>query len=149
MDVVLRWIWFSFDDGAHMRAAYALRHAVFVDEQGFTDADDRDARDRDALHVLGVDETGAACCTARLFSVEPGVWHAGRVAVRRALRGQGVGRLLMAAVAEKARALGGHTLELGAQADKQGFYAAVGFSPVGAPFLDAGYPHILMRMPLR
>ncbi len=144
----MQWIWFSFGDGARIREAYALRRAVFVDEQGFTEEDDRDERDQDALHVLGIDETGAACCTARLFSAGRGVWHAGRVAVCRELRGRGVGRLLMRAVAQKALALGGHTLELGAQLDKRGFYAAVGFEPVGEPFLDAGCPHILMQMPL-
>ena len=73
--------------------------------------------------VLGLDETGAARCTARVFADAPGVWHAGRIAVQRGLRGQGVGRLLLVAVADKARAQGARTLELGAQYDKQGFYA--------------------------
>ena len=67
---------------------------------------------------------------------------------QRGLRGQGVGRLLLAAVADKARAQGARTLELGAQYDKQGFYEAVGFAPYGEPYLDEGYPHVPMRMAL-
>ena len=42
---------------------------------------DRDEQDKNALHVLGLDETGAARCTARVFADAPGVWHAGRIAV--------------------------------------------------------------------
>ncbi len=69
-----------------------LRKEVFVDEQGFSLEADRDEQDKNALHVLGLDETGAARCTARVFADAPGVWHAGRIAVQRGpLRGQGRG----------------------------------------------------------
>ena len=94
---------------------------------------------------MGLDETGAARCTARVFADAPGVWHAGRIAVQRGLRGQGVGRLLLAA---QARAQGARTLGLGARYVKQGFYEAVGFAPYGEPYLDEGYPHVPMRMAL-
>ena len=134
--MTLHFEWFGFDDAARMALAHGLRKEVFVDEQGFS------------LDVLGLDETGAARCTARVFADAPGVWHAGRIAVQRGLRGQGVGRLLLAAVADKARAQGARTLELGAQYDKQGFYEAVGFAPYGEPYLDEGYPHVPMRMAL-
>ena len=83
-----------------------------------------------------------------MFADAPGAWHAGRIAVQRGLRGQGVGRQLLAAVADKARAQGARTLELGAQYDKQGFYEAVGFAPYGEQYLDEGYPHVHMRMAL-
>lgn len=144
----MQFYWFSFDDTAHMDKAFALREAVFTVEQGFAPEDDHDAQDETALHVLGVDDAGAVCCTARLFSTEPDVWHAGRIAVCKALRGQGVGRQLMHELVCKARALGGKTLELGAQIDKQGFYEAVGFTPYGEIFLDAGYPHRMMQLNL-
>lgn len=122
----MEFYWFSFDDAASMDKAFALRQTVFTREQGFAPEDDRDAQDKTALHVLGLDGAGAVCCTARLFCEKPEVWHAGRIAVRRDVRGQGVGRRLMRELACKARALGGKTLELGAQIDKQGFYEAVG-----------------------
>lgn len=144
----VRFEWFRASDAARMAQAYALREAVFVDEQGFTRADDRDGRDETALHVLGRDEAGAVVCTARMFPERPGVWHAGRIAVRRALRGQGVGRQLAGALAQRARQAGARWLELGAQADKRGFYEAVGFSVCGEMFLDAGSPHLPMRMAL-
>ena len=139
---------FGFDDAARMALAYGLRKAVFVDEQGLSLEADRDEQDKTALHVLGLDETGAVRCTARMFADAPGAWHAGRIAVQRGLRGQGVGRQLLAAVADKARAQGARTLELGAQYDKQGFYEAVGFAPYGEQYLDEGYPHVHMRMAL-
>ncbi len=104
--MTLHFEWFGFDDAARMALAHGLRKEVFVDEQGFSLEADRDEQDKNALHVLGLDETGAARCTARVFADAPGVWHAGRIAVQRGLRGQGVGRLLLAAVADKARAQG-------------------------------------------
>ena len=95
--MTLHFEWFGFDDAARMALAHGLRKEVFVDEQGFSLEADRDEQDKNALHVLGLDETGAARCTARVFADAPGVWHAGRIAVQRGLRGQGVGRLLLAA----------------------------------------------------
>ena len=131
-----------------MDRAFALREAVFTVEQGFPQEEDRDAQDETALHVLGLDDAGEVCCTARLFSTQPGVWHAGRIAVRADAPGRGGGRELMGEIARRARALGGRMLELGAQADKQGFYEAVGFTPCGELFLDAGYPHRMMQLAL-
>ena len=37
---------------------------------------------------------------------------------------------------------------LGAQVERQSFYEALGFSPVGEVFLDCGQPHIEMRRAL-
>ena len=144
----MKFYWFSFDDTANMDKAFALRQTVFTDEQGFAPEDDHDEQDQTALHVLGFDDAGAVCCTARIFTTQPDIWHAGRIAVRKDLRGQGVGRQLMQELACRARALGGKTLELGAQIDKQGFYEAVGFTPYGETFLDAGYPHRMMKREL-
>lgn len=144
----MRFYWFSFNDTADMERAFALREEVFTVEQGFAQEADRDAQDKTALHVLGLDGADRVCCTARLFSTQPGVWHAGRIAVRSDARGRGLGRQLMGEIIRKARALGGRTLELGAQADKQGFYEAVGFAPYGELFQDAGYPHRMMKRAL-
>ena len=98
--MTLHFEWFGFADAARMALAHGLRKEVFVDEQGFSLEADRDEQDKNALHVLGLDETGAARCTARVFADAPGVWHAGRIAVQRGLRGQGVGRLLLADTGE-------------------------------------------------
>ena len=86
--MTLHFEWFGFADAARMALAHGLRKEVFVDEQGFSLEADRDEQDKNALHVLGLDETGAARCTARVFADAPGVWHAGRIAVQRGLRGQ-------------------------------------------------------------
>ena len=81
--MTLHFEWFGFDDAARMALAHGLRKEVFVDEQGFSLEADRDEQDKNALHVLGLDETGAVRCTARVFADAPGVWHAGRIAVQR------------------------------------------------------------------
>ena len=62
--MTLHFEWFGFADAARMALAHGLRKEVFVDEQGFSLEADRDEQDKNALHVLGLDETGAARCTA-------------------------------------------------------------------------------------
>ena len=135
--------WFAFSD-ERVALAHALRREVFVDEQGFALADDLDERDKTSLHVLGVSEDGSPVCCARVFWQEPGVLHVGRVCVRRALRGKGVGSSLMKEIARKARQMGARRLELGAQCGKEGFYETLGFVPFGQRFLDADAWHIGM-----
>lgn len=58
--MTLHFEWFGFGDAARMALAHGLRKEVFVDEQGFSLEADRDEQDKNALHVLGLDETGAA-----------------------------------------------------------------------------------------
>lgn len=41
----------------------------------------------------------------------------------------------------------GHAIQLGAQAHLQSFYAAHGFAPASAPYLEDGIPHLDMLRP--
>lgn len=131
-----------------MAAALDIRTRVFVDEQGYTLEEDRDEPDKTALHVLGRDAAGEPVCTARMFEEQPGVWHIGRVATYAARRGRGYAGAMMREMCREAAARGGKTASLGAQVERQSFYEALGFSPVGEVFLDCGQPHIEMRRAL-
>ncbi len=54
---------------------------------------------------------------------------------------------MQALIAEASRR--GHaSLLLHAQVDAQSFYAALGFEPLGGIFMEAGIPHIGMRLKL-
>ena len=118
----------------------ALRRAVFIEEQGVSEADEVDDLDDQAIHLLAL-EDGRAVGTARLL-VAGAVGKVGRVCVLRAARRTGLGVALMrAAVAEFRQVPGVRRVTLGAQSHAVGFYAALGFAVVGEEFVDAGILH--------
>lgn len=135
--------------------ALAVREEVFVGEQGVTLAEEHDGLDDHpgTTHVLALSSSEEPVGTARLLSdtAHPGVVHVGRVAVRRAGRGLGVGRALMAAV--EALALADHAVpagadegmavrvELSAQESAIGFYEALGYTIATDRYLDARIWH--------
>ncbi|MFD1342693.1 GNAT family N-acetyltransferase [Litorisediminicola beolgyonensis] len=124
----------------------ALRHAVFVDEQGFSEEDEFDARDHDALHLMLSDgETLVGC--ARVFSAD-GEGRIGRICVARSHRGRGLGARLVEAGMSELRARGETRVALGAQVRAQGFYEALGFLPRGEVYDDGGVPHQMMERAL-
>ena len=139
-----------FDGGGAWRArtfsalppeARAIREEVFVREQGFVNEfDDIDGR---AVHVV-LYRGGEPAGTCRVFA-EGGRAHIGRVAVRRALRGQGAGGMLLAAAEEAAREMGFAEVALAAQVRARGFYEKYGYTACGAPFDEDGCPHILLQ----
>jgi predicted GNAT family N-acyltransferase len=125
-------------------AAYALRTVVFVDEQKVPVALERDAHDDDAFHAVALDE-GRCVGTGRLV-VEPGrVGRVGRMAVDRAWRRAGVGARLLAALEERARALGLREIDLHAQCYVEPFYRRHGYAREGEVFEEAGIDHVVMR----
>lgn len=127
---------------------YAVRRAVFTDEQGFDAGIDRDAYDQTAGHVYVNDEAGRTVATARLFQNEQGEWHAGRFAVLKECRGQGLGDMMLRMILLKASQLSASTLYVSAQLHAAGFYQKFGFSACGPEYLEAGQPHLPMKVDL-
>lgn len=121
-------------------AASAIRHEVFVAEQGVPVELELDEFDAGALHALACDGD-TALGTGRLLPDA----HIGRMAVRREARGAGIGRLLLLALMQQARQRGDAAVVLHAQLSARGFYERHGFTPEGAVFTDAGIAHIAMR----
>ncbi len=138
--------WFNYDD-ALMKTAFALRNEVFTLEQGFAAEIDADDKDEQAVHLVGFDGD-VPVCTARMFLEHEGVYHAGRIAVKKSMRGTGLGKDMLAQLCKEAKRLGAVSVELGAQYDKAGFYEACGFVKCGEEYLDADYPHVPMRIDL-
>jgi YbgC/YbaW family acyl-CoA thioester hydrolase len=136
----------SWDElGAH---AQAIRHAVFVEEQGVPLAMERDAADATAVHALAVNRLGLPLATGRLLSPSQGGARIGRMAVIQALRGSGVGKRVLAALLQAARASGHGQVSLHAQASAADFYRRAGFNDLGSPFEEAGIAHIEMTRAL-
>jgi predicted GNAT family N-acyltransferase len=152
---------------AERDALIALRFRVFVDEQQVPAAEEIDAHDATATHLVAVAPGGVVVGTARvvLDPVSPagaarigreaagappcGAAKIGRVAVEQAWRGRGVGRRLVAAGVDVARAAGAAEAYLDAQTYALAFYERLGFCAEGPEFLDAGIPHRRMRLRLR
>ena len=129
-------------------AASAIRQEVFVQEQQIPAELELDAADASAWHAVACNRLGHAVGTGRLLQESAGVGRIGRMAVRRALRGSGVGRALLNALVEAARARGDHEVCLHSQASAVAFYRRAGFEPVGPVFVEAGIEHQTMRLGL-
>jgi ElaA protein len=131
-----------------LEQAFAIRRAVFVHEQGVSEALEIDQRDDEACHLLAFRE-GEPIGTLRLRWHERGrVAKIERVAVVRQGRGGGIGQALVSAALARAEAAGASEARLNAQTVAQAFYAKLGFVAFGPVFDEDGIPHIAMRQRL-
>jgi predicted GNAT family N-acyltransferase len=129
---------------SHRDRLREVRERVFIDEQHVPRELEWDGADDTAVHFIALNEAGQALGCARLLPSG----QIGRMAVLREHRGTGLGRrLLDIAIAEAAR-LGMQRVHLHAQEHAAEFYRKVGFVAHGAPFVEAGIPHVAMELVL-
>lgn len=152
----LRDIFDAFESGAAMvdirvgdwaelgHPAQQIRHRVFVEEQGVPLAMELDAADASAVHALAVNRLGLPLATGRLLDAKPGPARIGRMAVVQSMRGSGVGRSVLDALMQAARAQGHREVQLHAQAGAATFYHRAGFVAHGPEFDEAGITHVAM-----
>lgn len=118
----------------------ALRRQVFIAEQGISEADEMDDLDDAAVHLLATHD-GQPVGTARIL-INGKIGKIGRICVLSEQRGKGLGADLVNAGLDYLRTQQGVTrAKLGAQDHAIGFYAGLGFAPVGPFYDDAGIPH--------
>lgn len=130
--------------GAARAACFAVRRAVFIEEQGIPEAEEWDEFDATCLHVLAEDDDGPLG-TARLIA-KGAEAKIGRVAVMPRARGTGLGRQIMDHMLAAARDAGFATAMLEAQVTVIGFYERLGFVAEGSEFDDgSGILHRVMR----
>ncbi|MNO95704.1 Acetyltransferase (GNAT) family protein [compost metagenome] len=127
---------------------YALRRAVFSDEQQLLDQD-RDARDFKAIpivavtHQFGMPEhiVGAV----RIYSETPGIWYGGRLCVERAYRRHGmIGKALINEAVSRAIDLGCQTFLATVQQANEGYFRGLHWDTL-EPIELLGRPHVLMQ----
>lgn len=128
---------------ADRAAAFAIRKAVFVDEQKVPLADEFDAHDATCGHLLAIAAEGPVG-TLRWRSLG-GEVKIERVAVLAAARGAGVGKALLAHLLARLDREGVAGCVLHAQTHATGFYARLGFLAEGGVFEEDGIPHRRMR----
>ena len=126
------------------KLAAPLRTEVFVHEQQVPAELEWDEDDATALHCVAVNRMGMVLATGRLLQHAPGVARVGRMAVRKPMRGSDLGRRVLDALMDAARARGDTQMVLHAQCSAEGFYRRSGFAPHGAVFEEAGIAHIEM-----
>lgn len=124
--------------------AKAIRFDVFVDEQKVPAEIELDAMDAVCLHAVAYDGAGGALGTGRLLPDG----HIGRMAVRAAARGLGIGSALLEALMGQARARGDRQVVLSAQTHAAPFYQRHGFTIDGPEFFEAGIAHVQMARQL-
>ncbi len=124
--------------------AFALRRDVFVVEQQIPEAEEFDAADLTATHLVAI-AGGTVVGTLRIIET-PEHAKLGRVAVARAWRGRGISTQILARAMEIARGRGQTRFWLAAQADKTAVYAKLGFTAYGDAFDDgSGILHLAMK----
>ncbi len=124
--------------------ASALRREVFVQELGIAKGLDADAQDAAAVHAVVRNRLGQPLATARLVQEGAGMARIARVAVSRTMRSTGFGRVVMEALMQLAAERGDTRVVLQSQCSAEGFYAHLGFMPIGEPYDEAGVAHIDM-----
>ena len=128
-------------------ACLGLRRTVFIEEQGVSEADERDNLDAQATHLL-VRVGDRAVGSARLLTAGK-IGKIGRVCVLADQRGTGLGAALIRAAVEQFRQMPGiETVKLGAQTHAIAFYEKLGFAAYGPEYDDAGIPHRDMMLDL-
>ena len=125
-------------------AIKAVRVPVFIDEQQVPYEIDFDGSDAHCVHWLALSEDCLPIGTARLMND----YHFGRMAVLKPWRKRGVGRAIMLAAIEFAKAQGFASMHLNAQIEAMGFYRQLGFKAYSERFIDAGMPHQSMALQL-
>ena len=124
--------------------AARVREEVFVHEQKIPIEMEWDSFDEAALHAVAYNGLGQAIGTARLLAPTAKTAKVGRMAVKRVLRGAGIGHDLLRVLVDAAKQRGDHQVLLHAQRSAQKFYERAGFMVQGEPFDEVGIPHIEM-----
>ena len=132
-----------------LEACFAIRMAIFVEEQGVPAEDEFDAYDAlgtEARHIL-LYVDGAPAASSRLRIVDD-VAKLERICVMLEYHKHGLGRVLIDKLEQMALDQGLAKAKLHAQVQASGFYERLGYTPASDVFLEDGIPHLLMVKPL-
>lgn len=120
-----------------------LRYDTFVVERGVPEDVEFDGKDGEFLHFTLWEDGELVSC---LRGNENGnLLHIGRFAVKKELRKNGYGKILMEKLCNYAKENGYTGVELSAVETAVGFYEKQGFFKIGDFYLETGVPHIYMK----
>jgi putative N-acetyltransferase (TIGR04045 family) len=132
--------------------SYALRRAVFCEEQELFRTDDRDATDDYAIPIVALSMLGVASDrvvgTVRVHEEAPGVWWGSRLAVEHDYRRIGaIGATLIRLAVSSAHAMGCKTFLAHVQAQNGPLFRQMRWETIDEIDLH-GRPHLKMRADL-
>jgi putative N-acetyltransferase (TIGR04045 family) len=132
--------------------AFALRRAVFCQEQGLFGEDDRDAVDDYAITIVALSMLGVAADNivgaVRIHEEAPGLWFGSRLAVASEFRRIGaIGATLIRLAVSAAHAMGCHSFLAHVQAQNGPLFRQMHWD-VLEPVELHGRPHLKMRADL-
>ena len=130
-------------------AHFAVRRAVFVDEQSMFAGDDRDERDVriTTLHAIGM-TGGGVTGAVRLYPLRGGDWKGDRLAVLPEARHGALGARLVRFAVAAAGARGGARMVAMIQLPNVAFFESLGWQRDGATVAFHGRPHQPMAIAL-
>lgn len=131
-----------------LRAAFALREAVFGREQRVPVGDGSDRHDAAALQVVAVDVPDAVLGTCRVVVDPGGTGRLGWLCVAQSARRRGVGAALLACAEAEAHGAGVRRMGLHAQAAALPLYVNAGYAASGQRFYESGIEHVPMEKEL-
>jgi predicted GNAT family N-acyltransferase len=123
--------------------AFAVRIAVFVDEQQIPREEELDELDSTAIHCVAYLDS-MPVGAGRLVIAPGGYGKIGRMAVLKEHRGAGYGAMVLDALEREGAALGLREFRLSAQLSARGFYDRLGYVVDGEVFDEVGIAHIAM-----
>lgn len=129
-----------------LKAAYAIRTQVFVEEQGVPAENEIDEFEEIAKHVLVLYDNQPAA-TGRLRNVN-GIAKLERICVLASHRSFGLGKAVVEALEAVARDEGLTNAKLNAQTHAEKFYEKLGYRTQSDIFLEEDIPHITMTKTL-
>jgi predicted GNAT family N-acyltransferase len=126
-----------------LEAAMAIRHEVFVKEQGIPAALDNDGEDAAARHVLAF-SGDRPVATGRVTISPSGEAVLARIAVRSGHRGLGLGRRVVRELETLAAAAGARVFRLHPHHYLEGFYEELGYRKIAEGGSVGGHRLIVM-----
>ena len=133
--------WFTGD--TQLAEVHAIRRAVFMEEQGVSEAEEMDGTDAEAIHLL-LRDGGVPVATGRIIIVD-GLFYLGRIAVLKDRRNMGYGDFLCRLLIRRCFELGGETQYIHSQTHAVGFYEKLGFTVTSEEYMEADIPHVNME----
>ena len=134
--------WEAVQSGPFAEASFAIRHEIFVEEQGLFPDTDLDGLDPESTHIVA--RQGSRCLgTVRVTPMREGLWLGSRLGVREAYRGC-LGAQLVRKAEEEVLLRGGKGFVAYIQRSRVGFFRRCGWRPLAEVSDYCGRPHTLM-----
>lgn len=131
------------------KAYYALRYRVLSEPWGHPKGTEKDDYEPISEHFMAVNEKDEVLGVIKLYEKGEQVAHVSHLAIAPEYQHQGIGRLLLETVEQRAHALGLHTLGTMARATATSYFEKYGFHVAGMPTLHIGTnPFVWMEKPL-